>query len=207
MKLLTVASHLELDNLVHSAQKFGWDIEIIMTEWRGFGTKLIEVYNYLKKNPDVKEFIFVDAYDVVTLSTPKEVETKIKDRSKMLVSVEKGCWPQADLASQYPKVDTDWKYVNSGTYYAPSDVFIDMFEKNPPPYTDDDQLWLTKTFLANQDKVLLDYNCDIFQCYSFIADDDFTYNNSRLQNLKTNTEPILVHSNGRTDNSKILELL
>jgi hypothetical protein len=82
-----------------------------------------------------------------------------------------------------------------------------MFEKNPPPYTDDDQLWLTKTFLANQDKVLLDYNCDIFQCYSFIADDDFTYNNSRLQNLKTNTEPILVHSNGRTDNSKILELL
>jgi hypothetical protein len=72
MKLLTVASRLEeqgLNNLIKSAEKFKWDIEIICTEWRGFGTKLIETYNYLKKNPHITEFIFVDAYDVLALSS------------------------------------------------------------------------------------------------------------------------------------------
>jgi hypothetical protein len=71
MKLLTVASRLEeqgLNNLIKSAEKFKWDIEIICTEWRGFGTKLIEVYNFFYKNPNVKEVIFVDAYDVLVLS-------------------------------------------------------------------------------------------------------------------------------------------
>jgi hypothetical protein len=131
MKLLTVASKLDekgLDNLVMSAQKFGFDIEGICTEWRGFGTKLIEVYNYFKQNPDVKELIFVDAYDVLVLSTPKEVEEKIKDRTKMLVSVEKACYPDSNLASEYPETEHGWKYVNSGTYYAPREVFMSLFE-------------------------------------------------------------------------------
>ena len=77
MKLLTFASRLDdlgLDNLIKSSEKFGWNIEIIYGEWRGFGTKLIEVYNFFYKNPDVREIIFIDAYDVIALSTPKEVK-------------------------------------------------------------------------------------------------------------------------------------
>lgn len=210
MKLITVASHLEeqgLDNLVMSAQKFGWDIEVIHVPWRGFGTKLIETYNYFKQNPDVKELIFVDAYDVLILSTPQEVEEKIQDRSKMLVSTEKACWPQSDLASEYPETKHEWKYANSGTYYAPREVFMDLFENHPPQYESDDQLWLSLMFLGNRGKINLDYNCEVFQCYSFIAEDDFSYENNRVHNLKTVTEPIFIHSNGRTDNSKAIELI
>jgi hypothetical protein len=210
MKIITVASHLEeqgLDNLVMSAQKFGWDIEVIHTPWRGFGTKLIETYNYFKQNPDVKELIFVDAYDVLILSTPKEVEEKIQDRSKMLVSTEKACWPQSDLASKYPETRNEWKYVNSGTYFAPREVFMQLFESNPPQYESDDQLWLSLMFLGNRGKINLDYNCEVFQCYSFIAKDDFSYDNNRVHNLKTGSKPIFLHGNGKTNMDKVIELL
>jgi len=56
MKLLTVAtdvSNKKLYDLMASADKFGWNLEIIVTEWKGFGTKLIETYNHLKKNPQI----------------------------------------------------------------------------------------------------------------------------------------------------------
>jgi hypothetical protein len=210
MKLLTVAtdvSNKKLYDLMTSADKFGWNLEIIVTEWKGFGTKLIETYNYLQKNPQITEFIFVDAYDVIALSTPKEVIEKIKDRTKMLISVEKNCWPKSELASQYPKTDSEWKYINSGSYYSPSKLFIDMIEANPPLYIDDDQLYFSLEWLKNQSIALLDYDCEVFQAYSFIADDDFGYENKRLQNLKTKSQPVLIHSNGKTDDTKILDLL
>jgi len=210
MKLITVASHLEeqgLDNLVMSAQKFGWDIEVICTEWKGFGTKLIETYNYFKQNPDVKELIFVDAYDVLILSTPQEVEEKIQDRTKMLVSVEKACYPDSVLASEYPETRSEWKYVNSGTYYAPREVFMELFEKDKPEYATDDQRWMTKQFLENRDKINLDYDCGVFQCHSFVAEDDFAYHDKRVFNLKIVSMPIIIHGNGRSDLSKVLALL
>lgn len=210
MKLLTVATDIANDklfDLISSADKFGWNLEVIVTEWKGFGTKLIETYNHLQKNPHITEFIFVDAYDVIALSSPQEVLEKIKDRTKMLISVEKNCWPKSELASQYPKTNSEWKYINSGSYYSPSKLFIDMIESYPPLYIDDDQLYLTNEFLNNPDDKVLDYDCEVFQAYSFIADDDFGYENKRLQNLKTKSQPVLIHSNGRTDNTKILDLL
>jgi len=210
MKLLTVATDIsnnKLFDLISSADKFGWNLEVIVTEWKGFGTKLIEIYNHLKENPDITEFIFVDAYDVVALSSPQEDLEKIKDRTKMLISVEKNCWPKSELASQYPKTDSEWKYINSGSYYSPSKLFIDMIEANPPLYIDDDQLYLSLEWLKDQSIALLDYDCEVFQAYSFIADDDFGYENKRLQNLKTKSQPVLIHANGKTDDTKILDLL
>jgi len=82
-----------------------------------------------------------------------------------------------------------------------------MIEANPPLYIDDDQLYFSLEWLKNQSIALLDYDCEVFQAYSFIADDDFGYENKRLQNLKTKSQPVLIHSNGRTDNTKILDLL
>ena len=210
MKLLTLATDVankKLLDLIASSDKFGWNLEVIVAEWRGFGTKLIETYNYLKKNPRITEFIFVDAYDVVALSSPQEAIEKIKDRTKMLISVEKNCWPDSSLASKYPKTDSEWKYINSGSYYSPSKLFIDMIEANPPLYIDDDQLWMTNRFLNNPDDKVLDYDCEVFQAYSFISDDDFGYENKRLQNLKTKSQPVLIHSNGKTDDTKVLDLL
>jgi hypothetical protein len=210
MKLLTVAtdiSNIHLRDLMVSADRNGFDLEVIVAEWKGFGTKLIQTYNYLINNPDVTEFVFVDAYDVIVLGTLNEFEEKLQDRSKMLISVEKNCWPNQNLSSLYPQVDSDWKYINSGSYFSPSKLFIEMVESNPPFFIDDDQLWLTNEFLRKQEDKVLDYSCDIFQSYSFIAEDDFAYNDNRLENLKTSSRPIFIHGNGKTNMDNILDLL
>ena len=210
MKLLTVAtdiSNIHLRDLMVSADRNGFDLEVIVAEWKGFGTKLIQTYNYLINNPDVTEFVFVDAYDVIVLGTLNEFEEKLQDRSKMLISVEKNCWPNQNLSSLYPQVDSDWKYINSGSYFSPSKLFIEMVESNPPLFIDDDQLWLTNEFLKNKEDKVLDYKCDVFQSYSFIAEDDFAYNDNRLENLKTGTKPIFVHGNGKTNMDNILDLI
>lgn len=210
MKLLTVTSRVEeqgLNNLIESAEKFKWNIEIIYTEWRGFGTKLIEVYNFFYKNPNVKEIIFVDAYDVLILSNSEEAVKKIKDRTKMLLSTEKGCWPDTSLSSQYPETDSEWKYINSGTYYAPRDTFMDLIDKNPPLYSDDDQLWMTNMFLSNRDKFVLDYDCEVFQCHSFVSEGDYEYKDKRVFNLKTKSKPSIIHFNGKSNNNQVLQLL
>jgi hypothetical protein len=66
---------------------------------------------------------------------------------------------------------------------------------------------MANQFLNNPDDKVLDYNCEVFQAYSFIADDDFAYNNNRLENLKTKSTPIFIHGNGKTNMDNILNLL
>lgn len=210
MRILTVASHLDsqgLDNLVKSCQNRGLDIDVIQADWNGFGTKLLTVFNYLIENPDIEDFIFVDAYDVIALGTSKEIEEKIKDREKMLISVEVGAWPDSSLANRYPKTKHKWKYINSGSYYSPSKLFIEMLKNNMPQYSDDDQLYLSLEYLNNPNNKTLDYNCEVFQSYSFIEHDDFEYENGRLKNLKTGSYPSIIHSNGRTENGKLIQMI
>lgn len=210
IKVLTVASHTNvkgLYDLQYSLEKNGWDYEFIITPWKGFGTKLIETYNYLKLHPEIDRFIFVDAYDVIALGTPDEFEEKLTTPDDMVLTLEKACWPDGSLAGEYPEAPYEWKYINSGTYYSPSKLFIDLIEEFTPEYSSDDQLWLTKAYLRSNKGKTMDYNCRLFQAYSFIADDDFAYENNRLVNLKTNNTPVFVHGNGRTDLTPILRLL
>jgi len=204
-------NHPGVERLTKSAEKFGWELYVIDAQWKGFGTKLIETYNFLINNPQIESFVFVDAHDVVVLSNPKNFNNVLnycQFESKMLVSCEKACWPDSSLADKYSEYWSEWKYVNSGLYYAPSDIFIKVFESSPPEYHEDDQLWLTNRFLnQSEDDIKTDTHCMLFQSYSHIADDDFGYENNRLQNLKTLTQPIFIHGNGATDMTLIKQLL
>ena len=204
-------NHPGVQRLTKSAEKFGWDLYIVDAEWKGFGTKLIETYSFLINNPQIESFVFVDAHDVVVLSSSKFFDSVLSwcdFENKMLVSCEKACWPDSSLADKYGEYWSEWKYVNSGLYYAPRDVFIKVFESSPPEYHNDDQLWLTNMYLNQSgDDIKTDSHCMLFQSYSHISEDDFGYENNRLQNLKTLTQPIFVHGNGRTDMTLIDQLL
>jgi hypothetical protein len=204
-------NHPGVERLTKSAEKFGWELYVIDAQWKGFGTKLIETYNFLINNPQIESFVFADAHDVVVLSNPKNFNNVLnycQFKSKMLVSCEKACWPDSSLADKYSEYWSEWKYVNSGLYYAPRDVFIKVFESSPPDYHEDDQLWLTNRFLNQSgNDIKTDSDCILFQSYSHISEDDFGYENNRLQNLKTLTQPIFIHGNGRTDMTLIDQLL
>jgi hypothetical protein len=184
---------------------------VIDAQWKGFGTKLIETYNFLINNPQIESFVFVDAHDVVVIGSPGEFNSELEFyyiRSSIIVSCEKACWPVAELAAAYPSEDVgEWKYINSGLYCSTSDSFIKLFESSPPSYEDDDQEWFTRSYLRNDYHIIRDFNCILFQSYSHIADDDFDYKDGRLINLKTGTAPIFIHGNGRTDMTLIDQLL
>jgi hypothetical protein len=209
--IITVTNNIEhpgLKRLIDSAERFGWEVYVIEATWKGFGTKLIETEYFLKQNPQIESFVFVDAHDVVVLGSPEEFNENLSFSQSIVVSCEKACWPVQELAVSYPSNDVgDWKYINSGLYYADSDSFIKLFDSSPPLYEDDDQEWFTRSYLRNDYHIIRDFNCILFQSYSHIADDDFAYSDGRLINLKTNTRPIFIHGNGRTDMSQINKLL
>lgn len=213
LKIITVCSDLShTDVLTNTATKNGWDLVKIKCEWRGFGTKLIETYKYLKDNPEVTEFVFCDAYDVVVMGTPEEFLSKLgvkKDR--IYCSAEKGLWPPIliPFRKEY-RICCDFKYINSGLYYAPSKLFIEYFEKYPPFNEIDDQLWfnlcwllLPKTIFASA--IGIDFKQSVFNSHSFIAENEYTYENNRVQIL--GNQPIFIHFNGRSVDAKFNELI
>ena len=191
-----------LNNLLQSCKQFNIDIEVLQGKWRGFGTKILETRDYVKTLEGYTHFLFVDAYDTLFVSGLEEVNVKANS-GHLIVSVEKACWPDSSLASKYPHVDTPWKYINSGSYLAPIDLFLEIVEENPIDYRDDDQLWLTKVYLTNKYVIELDYSCKLFQSLAFEADTDFTYTHNRLLNNVTNNFPIVLHGNGKTPMKKV----
>lgn len=191
--------------LIQSLEKHGWNWTIIETEWRGFGTKLIETYHYLKANPDITHFVFVDAFDVIALATPEEFESKIVHKDKLNTSAEKGLWPPIlqPFRSLYTQSNFGFDYPNSGCYYAPSSEFIRLFEKYPPFYEIDDQFWMNMLYLNNE--ICLDASQYLFNSHSFIADGEYQYIDGRVL-MKTGT-PCFIHSNARTVDPKLNEML
>lgn len=215
IKLITVCSRTDeygFEMLKKTVEKFNWPFVVLKTEWHGFGTKLLTAYQYLKQSPDITHFFFCDAYDVVLLGDMEEALMKIKANcglDKMIIGAERGCWPDGSLETYYAKHEHGFNYVNSGLYFAPVKLFLELFEKDAPEYSTDDQLWLTRKYLfENNDKnIVLDTSCNVFQNYSFLRDGDYKYENGWLSNENTHTKPVFVHGNGRTDLTKVYALV
>lgn len=225
-KLITVCSDAKLaEPLILSAHKHGWDTRPILTDWRGFGTKLLETRRYLLEHPEITHFFFADAYDVIVLGGMEEALSKLP-HDRITFSCEKACWPDASLERFYEPVEQGkWNYLNSGCYFAPRELFLALFDYDMPAYATDDQLWATNQYLFNESSgIVLDRDCKVFQSYSFIEEGEFNHrhaiydeaNNTiikegagvkRLLNLKTDTEPVFIHGNGKTNMDKVIELL
>ncbi len=209
IKLLTVYTDPTvpgLDKLKKSLDKHGWEYEFIQAPaWRGFGTKLITVYNYLL-NSDIDAFFFADAYDVVALGTMEEALSKL-DTTRITFSAEKNCWPDKSLEKYYePLSESGFSYLNSGLYFAPKQLFLNLFGVDEPIYESDDQLWATKHYLFNENSnIILDTEQAVFNSHSFIADGEYQYINGRVE--VNGERPVLVHSNARTIDPNLDELL
>jgi len=219
LKVITVTnSPQHAGPLIRSLVANKWDYVVIEAEWKGFGTKLIETYNYLKSNPDVTEFIFCDAFDVLALGGEDEFREKLNGfnfHTRVIFSAEKGCWPIPQIDKFYkaaPDLDntSPFRFVNSGLYYAKSDWFIVLIDSLPVDFENDDQLWATMVYLTQDQReryrpIEIDCNQILFNSHSFIHENEYGYENGRLQIL--GNEPIFVHKNGRTVDEKLDNLM
>lgn len=210
IKLITVCSHPEhAETLIASATKYGWDLAVIKADWRGFGTKLIETYNYLKAHPEIEEFVFCDAFDVIVFGSPDEFLSKIFPDEKILVSCERGLWPPSLIPFRviYKKHDHRFDYINSGLYYAKSKYFIELIEGFPPFNEIDDQFWFNMIYILQKvvGVIQMDNNQTVFNSHSFVDEGEYGYENGRVQIL--GNEPVFVHSNGKTLDEKLNQLI
>jgi len=201
LKVITLTNQLNHPGflkLKQSLDHFGYDWHCIETEWKGFGTKIIETAKYLETiRNEYSHFIFVDAHDSFVLESQKKLELKLP-RTYGLISCEKAAYPDSDLAINYPCINSPWKYVNSGHYFMPIWMFLEIVKLFPIQYEDDDQRWLTRVYLSHRYALHLDYDSSIFQSLAFKAPDDYNYSQKSIQNIKTNTIPCIFHLNGGT---------
>lgn len=206
IKVITVATqeHPRLNDLRKSCVNTGMDLTVLGLgePWQGFGMKVILTREYLKTLTGYTHFIFVDAYDVLFLKPVTDVPDKI------LFSAEKQCWPDVEKAGDYPNSPHAWKYLNSGSYSAPIDLFLKITDDYPLTMADDDQRYFTKIYLdyAKEDKIELDIHCNLFQSYAFISPGDFTITTTLINNIAS-TEPSIIHFNGKCHEPKIYAMI
>lgn len=205
IKVITVASHESegLATLRKSAANHRMDLTVLGLGqgWRGFGSKIILTYEYLKTLTDYTHFIFVDAYDTLFLHPVTAAPDYI------LFSCEKHKWPDANI--EYPMrtgVWTPWKYLNSGSYIAPIKDYLELIEANSVNFADDDQRYFTSLYI-NSDKIKLDTQCRLFQSYAFLQPGDFTLTPDSLHNNITGTDPAIIHFNGKCLEPKIYAMI
>lgn len=186
--------------LIDTATKNNWQIIVIQTEWKGFGTKLIATYNFLKEHPEIEQFVFCDAHDVVVLGDPEEFLMKKNAHfvSGIVFNAERGCWPPPvqHFEYMYKRHGHGFNFLNSGVYYAPAKLFKEIFESNPPEFTTDDQWLYSMIYLFGRWPVVLDADQALFNCHSFRQDGEYSYNDKRIQ--INGNQPIFIHSNGGT---------
>jgi hypothetical protein len=215
IKVLTVSDNISATlPLLNSLDKNKWDYHVIDTPFRGFGTKLIKTYEYLKQNPQVTEFIFCDAFDVFCFGVSEEVEWEIKNYFELpktggiIISGERGLWPP-DMEcnrDKYIKTNGGFDFPNSGLYYATSSAFIKCFEAFPVNYHDDDQRWFHNVFLSGIVDMWIDSESKIFQSYSFIEPDEYSYMD-RPRNEKVGNMATFYHWNGQSMDTNLKELI
>lgn len=214
LKVITVTTHVgETIPLLNSLEKHGWATEcLVVPEWKGFGTKLLTTYDFLKLNPEVTEFIFCDAFDVVALGGPDEFNRLLQfnySGADMVCSGERGLWPPTmeKYRPIYTKHEHGFNYINSGCYYAKSEAFIRLMDFSMPKHESDDQEWMNMAYLNAY--IVLKQTIDnaqiLFNSHSFIEEGDYGYENNRIQ--INGKEPIFIHSNARTVDPKLDEML
>lgn len=201
MKVISVVDQRSrAHQLERSLNHFGWEYEIIQAPWRGFATKLLETFNYLKNNPDVKEFVFLDGYDTFVLGAPDDC---ILDYDSY-ISGEVNCWPDAHRADLIKGVGK-FKYPNSGSYYMKSDLFFKLMNKTVVKADMDDQRIMTDWLLS--DNLIIDTQRTHFQtlCGATNEIDYILYKGKFV--VDKGYKPIFIHGNGKANMDLIYDLI
>lgn len=159
--------------------------------------------NYLKN--EIKDWenlqdhiiLFTDSYDVIFTSPPVEIITKFRNFKKQIVfSAEKTCWPDTDVESLYPIVNSEYQFLNSGGFIGYGDRILNLISEDVDN-SEDDQRYYTKKFFEDQDNIVLDYQQNIFQTLNLALEDvEVDTKLGRLNNLKTKQTPSVIHANG-----------
>ena len=172
---------------------------------------------------DTDVVLFVDGYGtLVQVASPKAFLGKYADAlatygaadGTVIIAAERNCFPDAHLASAYPRCKTfpksQYKYLNSsvfaGSVAALRRLFAALDVENIPQSTDD-QRAMTALYLkggtgGELPLLVLDTGAQLFFCFAFGMHDAVAatsqYGAVMWRNAATNSTPAVLHGNGYT---------
>uniref|UniRef100_A0A8C9WRR2 Procollagen-lysine,2-oxoglutarate 5-dioxygenase 1 n=1 Tax=Scleropages formosus TaxID=113540 RepID=A0A8C9WRR2_SCLFO len=221
--VLTVAT-TETDGFkrfIRSARHFNYTIKVLGRgeKWRGGdymsmpggGQKVRLLKSTLEEiTEEDKVVLFIDSYDVVFASGPKELLKKFQQVGhKVVFSAENLIWPDRHLEDKHPHVREGKRFLGSGGFigYAPNlkTMVADWTGKD----NESDQLFYTKIYITPEKRVhalksiniTLDSKCRLFQNLYGALDEvvlKFEDGRVRARNVMYDTLPVIVHGNGPT---------
>jgi hypothetical protein len=176
--------------------------------WAGWASKLFYQIDFFSRPIDARYVMFVDASDVMVLCGQEELLSRWRKFGHPWVfNAEPHIWsPGSFKPEDYPTPpDAMYRYLNSGAYIGEVDHirywlsrWTDGFTYRPRlPHGDQD--WYAARFIRHYpDAIVLDTNCEVFQCMCG-SDDKCLILPGRVHNNVTGTDPVVIHWNGGND--------
>ncbi|KAM6976630.1 procollagen-lysine,2-oxoglutarate 5-dioxygenase 1 isoform 2-T2 [Aplochiton taeniatus] len=200
-----------------SAKHFNYTVKVIGEgeKWRGGGymsapgggQKVRLLKAALEEMKEEKRIVlFIDSYDVVFASGPRELLKKFQQaKHKVVFSSETLIWPDRHLEDKHPHVREGRRFLGSGGFigYVPNlkELVADWSGED----SESDQLFFTKIYINPEKRksinITLDNKCRIFQNLHGSLDEvvlKFEDGHVRARNVLYDTLPVIVHGNGPT---------
>ncbi|KAJ3653292.1 hypothetical protein Zmor_012552 [Zophobas morio] len=222
--VFTVASHPTdgLSRYLHSAQTYHISPTLLGfgQEWKGghdirnhpgggWKVNLLKEALEPHRHDKTKIVLFTDAYDVIFLDKLDAILNKFKSfDARVLFGSESACWPDVELARQYPEVTEGNRFLNSGLYVGYAPDLWEVLSYDVIQDEDDDQLFFTKAYLdeALRKKVgfKLDHKSALFQNLNGAINEVEVFEvkgkegpeEYKIRNVMYHTEPLILHGNG-----------
>ncbi|XP_034392635.1 procollagen-lysine,2-oxoglutarate 5-dioxygenase 1 isoform X6 [Cyclopterus lumpus] len=153
-----------------------------------------------------KIILFIDSYDVVFASGPKELLKKFQQaRHKVVFSSESLIWPDRHLEDKHPHVVEGNRFLGSGGFIGYLPNIKEMVSDWTGEDNDSDQLFFTKIYIdpvkRKSTNITLDSKCRLFQNLHGALDEvvlKFEDGRVRARNVLYDTLPVVIHGNGPT---------
>lgn len=165
----------------------------------GWALQLID--HYVQTLPDEDLVLVVDAFDVFFLAGQEEIVRRFEELGvSFLISAERGCGPDPQLASFYPPSPTPYRFVNSGTYMGYVKEMKKILKRMPHPICpyENDQRCFTLDFLAHPEDYFLDRHSQFAQTLWGEQREGFFLDPVAMKctNQITGRAPCIIHGNG-----------
>ena len=183
MKIITCITNPEEIGYKHalkaSCNFFNLDL-ITLThpgKWDSHRHKDTYLKQYLLSLPGNEVVLFTDGYDTILLGGEKEIMERyrrIAPDGGIVISAEKTCYPDPNLASTYPMTNTPYRFLNSGGIIGTAaDILsalaaIEEMKSSLPddPFLFSNQYLWTRIMLKKDNSgIKLDVNCELFQTF------------------------------------------
>ncbi|KAM4563127.1 procollagen-lysine,2-oxoglutarate 5-dioxygenase 1 [Odontesthes bonariensis] len=217
--VLTVATK-ETDGFrrfLRSAKHFNYTVKVLGRgqQWKGGdylsapggGQKVRLLKEALQTmNSEDQIILFIDSYDVVFASSPKELLRKFQQaKHKVVFSSETLIWPDRHLEDKHPHVREGNRFLGSGGFIGHLPNIKEMVANWTGEDSDSDQLFFTKIYIDPAKKkslnITLDNKCRLFQNLHGALDEvvlKFEDSRVRARNVLYDTLPVIIHGNGPT---------